>query len=209
MGFKAVVLLGGKAIGILVEGLIRNIPGPIGFKIRSFYYRFRFGHLGKNVLIDIGVIFNGPANIFIGDYVWIDSYCKFEAMLGEIRVGRRVHIAPFVVIGAREPVIIEDYAAVASGAKIYANSELPADGKRMSGPMIPEEQKAFYSETVFIGRDAVVGANAVVLPGGSLAEGAVLGANSVLKKPVDPWVIVVGGPARPVGMREPVRVPEP
>ena len=95
-----------KSILSLFEGLIRNIPGAIGFKIRYFYYKLVCKKIGKNVLIDVGVIFSGPANISIDDYTWIDSYCIINAMMGEVRIGKRIHIASFVNIGSREPVII-------------------------------------------------------------------------------------------------------
>ena len=51
------------------------------------------------MLIDVGVIFSGPANISIDDYTWIDSYCIINAMMGEVRIGKRIHIASFVNIG--------------------------------------------------------------------------------------------------------------
>ena len=77
----------------------------------------------------------------------------------------------------------------------------------MSGPMVPEEHKAFYSAPVYVRRDAVVCTNAVLLPGAELCEGSVLGANSVLKGRLEPWVIAAGAPARAIGKRDPVDVP--
>jgi acetyltransferase-like isoleucine patch superfamily enzyme len=124
-----------------------------------------------------------------------------EALIGEIRIGKRVHVASQVIIGAREPVVIGDYAAIAAGSKIYSNSEVPKDGLHMSGPMIPESMKAFSSREILIGKDALVGCNSVLLPGASLQEGAILGAQSLLKEVIPAWEIWGGVPARKIGER--------
>jgi galactoside O-acetyltransferase len=205
--FSMIVLII-KSFLAIFEGLIRNIPGGFGFIIRYYYYKFFLKKLGKNVLIDIGVCLNGPANISIGDYVWIDSNCKIEAMLGEVTIGRRVHIAPFSLIAAREPIVIGDYVGISSSVKIYSNSEHPIDGKRMSGPMIPEEYKAFHSQPIILHKDSFVGTNSVLLPGAELGEGAVVGANTIVQKKVEPWTIVVGPSAKVIGHREKVTVPD-
>jgi len=197
-----------QSLVALLEMCLRYIPGGFGYKLRYFYYKMTLKYLGKNTLIDVGVFLIGPKNISIGDYVWIDSGVRIEAMLGEIKIGKRVHIAPYVIIGAREPVIIGDYASVGAGAKIYANSEYPHGGKRMSGPMIPEEDKAFHTKRITLGKDSCVGTGAVLLPGAEIGEGAVVGANTVVTKKVEPYTIVAGASARILGKRQPVTVPD-
>jgi len=197
-----------KSLFALVEGLLRYIPGGFGYKFRYYFYKPLLKHLGKNVLIDVGVHLNGLKNISIGDFTWIDSYCRIDAMLGEVCLGKRIHVASFSIIGARAPVILEDYVGISACVKIYANSEHPLDGKRMSGPMIPEEFKAFHSKSIILHRDSFVGANSVLLPGAELGEGAVVGANSIIAKPIEPWTIVVGPSGKMVGRREPVNVPD-
>lgn len=197
-----------KSFVALFEMSIRYIPGGIGYKLRYFYYKCTLKHLGKNTFIDVGVLFYGLKNISIGEYSWIDSGVRIEATLGEITIGKRVHIAPNAIVAAREPVIIEDYAAVGAGAKIYANSERPFGGKRMSGPMIPEEYKAFYTKKIVLEKDSCVGTGAVLLPGAYICEGAVVGANSVIKKRIEPYDIVAGLPPRVIGKREKVTMPD-
>lgn len=197
-----------KSSLMLFEGLIRYIPGGFGYKIRYWYYKMFVGHLGKNVLIDVGVHLNGAANISIGEYTWIDSYCRIEAHLGLVSVGKRVHIAPFSIIAAREPVVIEDFVGISAGVKIYANSEAPIAGKRMSGPMIPEEFKAFKSKPIHLKKDSFVGTNSVLLPGAELGEGCVVGANCVISRRLQPYSIYGALRPREVGRRAPVEVPD-
>lgn len=49
---------------------------------------------------------------------------------------------------------------------------------------------------ITIGDDAWLGTGVVVLPGVTIGEGAVVGANSVVTKDVEPYTIVGGAPAR-------------
>lgn len=205
---KNVVILLLKSCLALFEMLIRYIPAGFGYVIRYHYYKMLIKRMGKNVLIDVGVFLYGTKNISIGDYTWIDTGCRIEAMLGEIKIGKRVHIAPNAIIAAREPVIIGDYAGVGAGARIYANSERPFGGMRMSGPMIPEKYKAYYSKKITLEKDSVVGTGAVLLPGANLGEGAVAGANTVIKKSIAAYDIVAGLPPRIIGKRDKVNVPE-
>jgi galactoside O-acetyltransferase len=205
---RSLIVLLGKSLLDLVEMAIRYVPGGIGYKLRYYYYKLFLKHIGRNVLIDVGVFLSGPANISIGDYCWIDAYTRIEAMLGEVTLGKRIHVAPFSIIAARAPVILEDYVGISAAVKIYANSETPRDGKRMSGPMIPERYKAFHSKPVILRRDSFVGTNSVLLPGAELGEGAVVGANSIVNRSVEPWAIVAGPSAKVVGRRDPVTVPE-
>lgn len=54
------------------------------------------------------------------------------------------------------------------------------------------------TRAVLIGRDVWVGANALVLKGVTIGDGAVVGAGSVVVKDVQPFELVAGNPARHV-----------
>jgi UDP-2-acetamido-3-amino-2,3-dideoxy-glucuronate N-acetyltransferase len=54
-----------------------------------------------------------------------------------------------------------------------------------------------------IKRGATVGAGAVVLPGVTIGERAMVGAGAVVTKDVEPDTVVVGNPARVVRRLEP------
>lgn len=54
---------------------------------------------------------------------------------------------------------------------------------------------------VSIGDHAWIGFRAIVLPGISIGEGAVVGAGAVVSRDVPPFTIVAGNPARPIGRR--------
>lgn len=61
---------------------------------------------------------------------------------------------------------------------------------------------------VTLGHDVWLGHGAIVLAGNSVGTGAVVAAGAVVSKPVDPYTVVAGVPARPVKLRFPAPVVE-
>jgi serine acetyltransferase len=51
-------------------------------------------------------------------------------------------------------------------------------------------------QTVVIGNDVWIGAQAIIMPGVKIGDGAVIGAGSIVTKDVEPYEIVCGNPAR-------------
>ena len=47
-----------------------------------------------------------------------------------------------------------------------------------------------------------IGARAIILPGVTIGEGAVVAAGAVVTKDVGPWAVVGGNPAKVIKMRE-------
>jgi len=131
---------------------------------------------------------------FVGDGSRIDGMCKVEIGLG-VHIGRFVHVASFVHIGiGGGMVVIEDYAAVASGARIISGSNSPF-AITMSACAPKEMQKVEKSLTT-LKKYATVLTNATVLPGVTLHEGAVLAAGGVATHDIPEWEIWAGVPAK-------------
>lgn len=72
----------------ILRFFITYLPGPTGRKIRYLYWKKKFKRCGKNVIIDEGVIIQGPEWISIGDNVWIDKYCVL--MAGKVTSNNRL-----------------------------------------------------------------------------------------------------------------------
>jgi len=209
MSFRDVFRLGFSAILDPFRFIFMLMPGPSGYALRRIGYKMLFKDLGKNCILDVGMHIVGAKNISVGEYTWIDSYTSINALFGSISIGKRVHIAPFTVIATgKEGLVIEDYAGIGSGCKIYGHSETHKDGKRMSGPMIPWRYKSFFSGRVVLEKDSVLGANCVVLPGVTIGEGAVVCPGSIVTKDIPPWVIAAGVPIKFIGKRDKVTVPD-
>ncbi len=62
-------------------------------------------------------------------------------------------------------------------------------------PLDPLDRKAVVSSPIVIGRNAWIGAGAIILPGVEIGENSVVGAGSVVTKDVPPDTVVVGNPA--------------
>src|SRR5690606_27441444 len=57
------------------------------------------------------------------------------------------------------------------------------------------------AKRVVVGNDVWIGHGAVVMPGVTLGDGAVVGANAVVTHDVAPYTVVAGAPARPLRAR--------
>lgn len=57
------------------------------------------------------------------------------------------------------------------------------------------------TKDIRIGEDVWVGTNATILSGGDLGRGCIVGACSLVTKPVPPYAVVVGSPAKIVGVK--------
>lgn len=162
----------------------------------------KYGELAKGATVLEPVVFTRPyadeaerePNIFIGAGTRVDSFVKVEGGLG-VRIGERVHIASFVHlnVGGGE-LVIEDGAAVASGAVIVTGSNMP-DAESCSAVEEPSRQFVQRSK-VKLCKNSCVFAGAVILPGVTIGEGARVAAGAVVTKDVQPFMVVGGAPAK-------------
>lgn len=154
---------------------------------------------GKDVIIHPSSIIKRPHLVEVGDHVSIDVgvYLSTRA-----KIGNYVHIAPYVcIIGGGDAVLImEDFSNISAGAKVVVLSDDFTAG--MINPIVPVKYRNLVGGVVRMERFTVVGANSVVLPGITMAEGSVVGANSTLTKDTEPWTVYVGSPARPTKKRD-------
>jgi acetyltransferase-like isoleucine patch superfamily enzyme len=115
---------------------------------------------------------------------------RFEPV---IRIGDRVTATAALQVVAFREVVIEDDV-------MFASNVFVADGTHAttSGEVPYKYQGIAPVAPVRIGRGAWLGQNVVVLPGVTIGELAVVGANSVVTRDVPPRTVVAGVPARPV-----------
>jgi dTDP-4-amino-4,6-dideoxy-D-glucose acyltransferase len=126
-------------------------------------------------------------NVRVGNRCIIDDFCF---LYGNIRVGDFVHIAASTSIVG--DITIGNYVGISGGVRIYGASE-DFSGACMQNPCVPQIFRKADRRGVIIHSHALIFANAVVLPGVTIGEGAVVGALSLVKHNVPPWVIWAGG----------------
>jgi acetyltransferase-like isoleucine patch superfamily enzyme len=138
--------------------------------------------------------------IVIGRGSRIDSFVKLEGGM-RLAIGRYVHIASFAHLGIGGGMLsLGDFSAVASGGKVISGSN-QADAMTMSA-CAPAHTQRVQPSVTRIGNFACVLSGAVVLPGVTLGEGAVLAAGAVATKDIPDWEIWGGVPAKFIAKRE-------
>ena len=65
----------------------------------------------------------------------------------------------------------------------------------------PESSDMPWKGDTIIGNDVWIGQNAVILPGVHIGDGAIVGANCIVGKDIEPYSIAVGNPARIIRKR--------
>ena len=110
------------------------------------------------------------------------NICDHVFIEDGVRVGDRVTIKPNVYLC--DGVVLEDDTFVGANA-VFSNDKFPRSKQR------PPE---FLKTSVRAG--ASIGAGAVILPGITIGEQAMVGAGAVVTKDVPPRAVVVGNPAR-------------
>jgi chloramphenicol O-acetyltransferase type B len=99
------------------------------------------------------------------------------------------------------------FCSIADGVKIYLGGEHRVDWVTTYPFSVMWPAASHYTGhpktkgDVVIGNDVWIGADAVILSGVRIGDGAVVGNNSVVVKDVPPYAIVAGNPARFLKMR--------
>lgn len=185
--------------------VIQMMPGPIGFKLRQWYWQYRLGSMGRGVVIDPLVDIYGAANIYLDDFCYLGHNTQLVAPEGYIHIGKRCHLMSWVI--GHGGVEIGNY--VGCGGYILSATDTHQGGFRMCGPMVPPEHRNIRRGKIVIEDDAFIGHFSIVLPGTVIGQGAVVGPHSLVVGRVKPWTVVMGSPAKVVGTRQPVRFTDP
>jgi galactoside O-acetyltransferase len=150
--------------------------------------------IGADVRIFELVRITDPGQVSVGSHVVIDDFVFVQGGEG-VKIASYVHLASFSSVTGGGQAQIGECTGVSSGARILTGTDL-TDGSGLFGPLIPSALRAVQRSRTKLGRHVLVGANAVVLPGVTVGDGAVIGAGSVVTSDVPPWTINVGVPAR-------------
>ena len=133
---------------------------------------------------------------------WMARYCDIEVsaiMTGtifshpDISIGKKVHIGAFCDFANVE---IDDYALIGSGVHI-----LGKDNHFFDRTDIPIRLQGGQYSKVKIGYGTWIGNKAIVMA--DVGDECVIGAGSVVTKPISSWNIAVGVPARVIRSRKP------
>ena len=173
----------------------------MAFLSRSQVEAIGFRAVGKDVKISDTARFYSAQMIEIADHVRIDDFCILSAGEGGIRIGRHVHIGCYASLIGKENITLEDYSGLSGRVSLYSSTE-DYSGQCLTNPTVPDALRKPTHGPVRIGRHAIIGSGAVILPGVTIGEGAAAGALTLVARDLDPFTIYLGVPARKVGERK-------
>jgi acetyltransferase-like isoleucine patch superfamily enzyme len=139
----------------------------------------------------------GPAKVYIGDDVYLSgTLTVFSGRIfpePELRIGNRTFIGSSCLFSVAKLIDIGDDVLIAGGCSVsdYSGHPLDPDLRVAGGQVTPEDVRP-----VRIGNKAWLGRGAMILPGVTIGEDAVVGARAVVTKDVPPGHICVGNPGR-------------
>lgn len=144
---------------------------------RTAILRALLGNVGDNVAIDTPFHCDYGKNIFIGNNVIINMNCTFVD-------NRPIHVGNQVLI--------------ASNVQIYTASHPVLPRERLVGGWKEKGTTFFrtYAQPVEIQNCVWIGGGAVILPGVTIGKNSVIGAGSVVNRPIPANCVAVGNPCR-------------
>lgn len=145
-------------------------------KIKQILYGHKkFKKQGKNVLYDYRKSSFSYDRMEVGDDVFIATKAHFS---GEVKIGKNVMFGPGVTIMGGDHL----FGVVGKSVRFL------------------KPQKNENNREIIIEDEVWCGSNVTILKGGNLGIGCVVGAGSIVTRPVPPFTIAVGNPAKCVRM---------
>ncbi len=193
-------------IGQIVKGLLSS---TLAFPIRAtrpllnLWHKLIYQARLKSQVGDIHptVQVDGMVNVIGSGEITIGHGCRFSqdvelgtADNGRIRIGREVRINRGTTIFAYDKLSIGDHTMLGEFVTVRdANHGIAPDRLIRS--------QSHDVQMVEIGSDVWIGRGTVILPGVSLGDGCVIGANSVVTRSISAGAVAVGSPARIIKQR--------
>lgn len=149
---------------------------------------------GSNVIIGRTVHFRYPELVAIGDNCIIDDFCYISSAL---ELAGFVHISAGckIIGGPKSRLVMDRFSTLSPNVVVAAGSDDYSGG--IATPLVPAKYKGKVEYgKVTIRKHVIVGAGTVILPNVTLAEGAAVGALSLVKADVPEWELYAGVPAR-------------
>lgn len=170
--------------------------------LRGYFYRIYIhilgGSAGPGLMVDIGVTFRSlphkgieiGSGVYFGRGVIIDvprSAC--------LQIGDRALITHYTILAASRHIRIGADTQIAEHCSIRDADHGFAKGT-------PVRCQPLQTSPVRIGADVWIGRGTAVLRGSEIADGCIVGANSVVKAQLASHTVHVGNPLRNLGTRK-------
>lgn len=169
---------------------------------KKIEYHARFGWVLENEKIRayLGKLsLNGNVKIKIGKSSYVSGGCQINGS-NLLTIGSFVSIAHGVEFFTSN---IDHPISFPTTFNLHSNARLVSESNDLDLPNFSNkiEQLKERKSSITIGSDVWIGRNALILPGVSIPNGCVVGARSIVTKPLEPYGVYVGSPARLVKYR--------
>lgn len=144
-------------------------------------------------------VVDAPCTIGKGSKIWHFCHLMPNCVLGEdCNLGQNVFVASGVQLGNNVKVQnnVSIYAGVTCEDDVFLGPSMVFTNVLNPRSAVPRRDQ--YSSTL-VEKGASIGANATIICGNTIGAYALVGAGSVVTKPVLPYALVVGNPARQIG----------
>ncbi len=134
-----------------------------------------------------------------GTKIWHFSHIMSNCTIGEdCNIGQNVVISPDVVLGHNVKVQnnVSVYTGVICEDDVFLGPSMVFTN--VINPRSHVSRKDEYKATI-LRKGSSVGANATIVCGNEIGEYALIGAGAVITKPVKPYALMVGNPAKQIG----------
>ena len=156
--------------------------------------RIVLGH-GCKIHANASVDATRSPGIRFGDKVTLNRYAYVQGGNGGVRLGDRVEVNNFCIVNGTGGVDIGECTVIGPGVRIISYQHRYARGATIQSQPVD-------ARPIRIGRDVWLGANAIILSGVTIGDGAVVAAGAVVRGDVPDYAVVAGVPAVVKKMRE-------
>lgn len=144
-------------------------------------------------------VIDDECSIGDGTKIWHFSHIMSHCVIGELcNIGQNVVVSPHVVLGKNVKIQnnVSVYTGVICEDDVFLGPSMVFTN--VINPRSHVNRKEEYAST-YVRRGASIGANATIVCGNEIGEYAMIGAGAVITKPVKPYALVVGNPAKQTG----------
>jgi acetyltransferase-like isoleucine patch superfamily enzyme len=182
---RAIQTVGAELRGICAFAIVMWPSTPLGYAVRSWYWRRKLGV--RDIIVARGARVTGSEFIRCGEHLAIGENVEFVADGVD---GLKVHIGSHILF--------------ARGVYLRSSNHVLRDRDRHILDQGHWSKRVHFEGTdyaIVIEDGCWIGANAVIVSGAHIGRGAVIGAGAVVTGVIPAYAVAAGVPARVIGMR--------
>lgn len=177
-------------------------------RMTNFVYSVIIGYRlqgAKNLrVVGYPLIMSGAKHIKVGDNVEISRLARIDAIThywytGQcfepvLKIGNNAVIQISCHIGCINRIEIGDYTSI--GARTYITDHTHGTIELSDLEKAPRKRALYSKGPVIIGKCVSIGEGCAIMPGVTIGDHSVIGANAVITKDIPPYSVAVGNPAK-------------